>query len=235
MMMPTSDIYFDLGLINESRHWAHESYTIYKKQPRILKRLVQVNIINGKYNTAKKYIALLKESMANRIWALEYEKILNNELTIADFPILFDKQINLPTVDFFVDQDNYKSNLLSLLSQPQNYPMAFEYLMAYYLFNHQLGDLLNNIEGFRKYNYNALPKLVQEAITLYFIQAKQTNVNLAGYQIDNIHFNRFKGYYKIYSGYLKENEKAKINLDKEYADTYWYYMNFVSPITLKSN
>jgi len=235
MMMPTSDLYYDLGLINESRHWAHEAYTIYNKQPRILKRLTQVNIINEKYNTAKKYTTLLKKSMVNRSWALEYEKILTNELSIADFPDLFEKQNNLPTSDFFVEPSNQKANLLNLLNQPQKYPMAFEYLMAYYLFNHQIGDLHNNIQNFKKYNYSTLPKIVQQALTIYFVQTKQTSVNLSGYQIENIQLTQFKNYFKLHSSYLKGNEETKINLDNEYFDTYWYYVSFISPITLKNN
>jgi hypothetical protein len=235
MMMPTSDLYFDLGLINESRHWAHEAYTTFKKQPRILKRLTQVNIINEKYNTAKKYIALLKKSMVNRIWALEYEKILTNELSISDFPELYEKQINLPQIDFFVEQDNQKSNLLNLLNQPHNYPMAFEYLMAYYLFNHQLGELISHIPDFKKNNYSALPKLVQEALTLYLIQTNQTKLNLSGYQIDENQLTHFKGYYNYFSSYINCYGKAKIILDTEYANTSWYYVHFISPITLQKN
>ena len=64
-----SDILFDLGRINESEHMAYEALEFYGDRPRILKRLVYINVIKGEPEAARRFLALLERSLLHRRWA----------------------------------------------------------------------------------------------------------------------------------------------------------------------
>lgn len=231
ILMPTSDIYYDLGLINEARHWAHEAYTSFGNQPRILKRLVEVNIISQKYNTAKKYILLLKKSLTHRNWALEQEKLLFNETLISTHNEYSTKRNQLAQTDFFANSHVPAENLFNLTNQPGYHKMAFDYLILYYLLRHEIVYVINNTHQFKEYGYKTLPRLVQEGIVLLMAKTQNKTINLNGYQIDAGNFERFKDYSKLYALYKNNDKKAKEILDKKFGDSYWYYIHFYSPIT----
>lgn len=60
--MPTSDLFWDLGLMSESQHWAFEAQTLLPNSPRILKRLVMINLVNRKYHLAEKFLTVLDKN-----------------------------------------------------------------------------------------------------------------------------------------------------------------------------
>lgn len=226
-----SDIYYDLGFINEARHWAHEAFTIYGPQPRILKRLVQVNIINGKYNTAKKYITLLKKSILHKKWAIEQEKYLLNEELIRNNSEYRQKRDFSPKHDFFTHRTTPWENLAELLKSNGSNKMAFEYLIANYLLRHELIHVIKLVPEFRRHGYPELPKAVQECILLYMVKTQKQGMQLAGYQFNKHITNQLKEYSQLYMKYKNNDNSAKQMLDKNFADTYWYYIHFISPIT----
>ncbi len=71
-----SDLFFDLGLINESEHWACEAIAAKGDTAWNLQRLVLVNLMTGKRDIAAKYLAMLHRTMWHRNWAEEYQKYL---------------------------------------------------------------------------------------------------------------------------------------------------------------
>lgn len=233
ILIYASDIYYDLGFINEARHWAHEAFTIFGEQPRILKRLVQVNIINGKYNAAKKYILKLKKSVLHKEWATEQEHFLYNEDLINSNKEYKEKRVYSPTEDFFTRRLTPWENLTELLKKDSNNKMAFEYLVANYLLRHELIHVIKLVPEFKRLGYKELPKLVQECVLLYMVKTNKQSIQLSGYQFDSKTMNRIKEYSQLYMKYKKDDRKAKQQLDKKFADSYWYYIHFISPITNK--
>ena len=234
VLIPTSDIYYDMGMLNESRHWASEAYTSYGKQPRILRRLVQVNIVYQKYNTAKKYILLLKKTIVNKKWAEQQEEFLFNESKIAQNSEYNEKRNQFVSYDFFSNQHNPVQNLLLLLQQPGSHKMAFEYLISYYLLKHELTSIINSIPEFKKYGYKDLPKLVQESILLYIISSNKKSIMVTGYSLSKEIDKNFTEYKKILMTSKMNAIAAKATLDKQFSDTYWYYIQYKSPITKNS-
>jgi hypothetical protein len=231
MLVAASDIYFDMGLINESRHWIHEAFTSLGMQPRILKRMVEVNIINENYTTARKYIGLLKKSFVNRKWALNYERIIKNHSVITGFPDLEFKRQIMPQSDFFINRHAPIQNLLNFIDLQNANKMVLEYLVTYYLFEHDVIHVVKLIPNFRKNKYDELPKLVQETLILYMVKTQQKTIDIMGYKIAKNNFKRFNEYSKLYTFYKKNDRAAKAKLDARYADSYWYYIHFLSPIT----
>jgi hypothetical protein len=224
-----SDFYFDLGFMNESRHWAHEAFTRRGMQPKILKRLTLINISIEKYNTAQKYIDILKKSLNDKAWAIHYEKYLSNPSLLQKDIVLNSKKNATPKTDFFVSNVLAVDNLKNILNQGEN-KMAFEYLLAYHLLNHELIYVVNRISDFKNYGYTKLPRTIQEAIVLYIVKTHNNAIPMYNYTIEQDVINQFKDYSNLYSKFRKSDPQAKSELDKKYSQTLWYYIHFISPL-----
>lgn len=71
--MMTSDIYYELGMLNTARRFAfeaQESIPNSQKSGRLTKRLAEVAIIDGQYELARRYLHLLKQTFAYSKWKL---------------------------------------------------------------------------------------------------------------------------------------------------------------------
>jgi hypothetical protein len=227
VLIPVSDIYYDMGYLNESRHWANESLTRYGKQPRILKRLAQINIIYGNYNGAKKYITLLKKTYSHNKWALEQEQYLFNDEKVKQNPEYATLIKLLPKEDFFATKSAPQLNLVSL-NKYQNNKMVFEYLMAFTLLEHNVARLVKNIDEFRVFNFEKLPGNVEQALGIYMAMTHSKSIPMAGYAFSETFNQQFHDYSSTYLEFTKSEAGAKIKLDQKYRNTYWYYIHFVS-------
>jgi len=228
VLFPISDIYYDMGYLNESRHWANESLTRYGKQPRILKRLAQINIVYGNYIGAKKYIELLKKTYSHKKWALDQELYLFNDAKVlqnSEYAALI-KQ--LPNKDFFATKSAPQFNLVNLNSYHES-KMVFEYLMAFTLLEHNVARLVKNIDEFRVLNYEKLPGNVEQALGIYTAMTHVKSIPMAGYVFSDDFYQQFRDYSSTYLDFTKSVAGSKNKLDQKYQNTYWYYIHFVSP------
>ncbi len=225
--IPASDLYFDLGHINASQVMAYEGQTKFIYNPRILKRLTLTNIINGKYVIAKKFLDLLNKSILHKRWVKHYENYLFNESLIESDSLIQLKRIQKPEFDFFIANKNPNVDLIELLKENENNKMAFEYLMAYYLLECRLGNLIEHLNKFRELGYGKLPRHIEEALLLVAPIFQSKNIRIEQ-SINPQTIERFNRFNMIYA--QSENEvKAKEALEKEFHNTYWYYVRYINP------
>jgi len=86
----TGEIYFHLGLVNTAQRLAFEAMEAipnYNKSARVLKRLVETNMINGQYKVAEKYIRMLEKTIFYRPWAGRMRAMLGDEKAINAHPL----------------------------------------------------------------------------------------------------------------------------------------------------
>jgi hypothetical protein len=101
--------------------------------------------------------------------------------------------------------------------------MAFEYLMAWYMLNKNLGKLVQNLERLQDFGYRELPKHYEEAAVIY-IYVKGQLLNLNGYTLSPQKRRQFEDF----SGILRDDyggnkQAASEELSKKYRNTYFYY------------
>ena len=92
VLMFCSDLYFDMGHIKESLHWAYEAQTKSDQSPDVIKRIVINNIILGEYTVAEKFLNILSKSILHKRWATHYFSYLNNEDLIRQDIFLSEKR-----------------------------------------------------------------------------------------------------------------------------------------------
>lgn len=228
--MMRSEIYFNLGLINASQECAFESMETTPNlniSVRSIKRLAETNLINGNYEVAKKYIRLLKCTIFYRKWALDTEKFLYNDDIIDKHPFWGEKRTLMLKKDLFFKVQNMESTikmLYILLSEnPQN-RIAFEYLMAYYLINKDILNLINICPIIDKLNLSEIPISFQEAMILVIGLTPNNQLADISLYISEYTKTRMKAYTNIYTAYQNPQEFLR----KKFSGTYWYYFHFKS-------
>ncbi|MFA5818447.1 MAG: DUF6057 family protein [Bacteroidales bacterium] len=226
--MMRSEIFFQLGMINASQECAFESMETtpnLNKSVRSIKRLAETNLINGHYEVAKKYIKLLKNTTFYRKWAKDTEKYLYNEDMINKHPVWGEMRMRMIKKNYFFKVQNMESTLnmlyILLSENPQN-RIAFEYLMAYYLINKDLLNLMNCLPMMDKLNYSEIPISYQEAIMLVIGLTPKNQMSDIPLNVSEYTKTRMKTYTNIYTAYQNPQEFLR----KRFSGTYWYYFHF---------
>lgn len=224
----TSDIYFDLGHIKAAQVMAYEAQTHFGYNPRMLKRIIMTNIINEEYDIAKKFLDILNKSILHKKWVKHYRNYLFNESLIKSDSLIQSKLQFTPKFDFFISiGERADMDLIELLKENKNNKMAFEYLMAYYLLEFRLEDLLEYLGQFKELDYGKYPHHIEEAILVSRLAYPSIDFTI-DYSIDQQTVEQFDQFNSILSSFA-DKAQAKEALKKGFYNTYWYYSLYIKP------
>ncbi|MHC4310479.1 MAG: DUF6057 family protein [Planctomycetota bacterium] len=216
-----SDVFFDLGLINESEHWAYEAITANGDTAWNLQRLVLIYLMEEKREIAEKYLTMLQKTIWHKNWATEYKKYLadsNDFWANTKFRYL---KSTMPVSDFLVSPAEPELCLEELLGNTKN-KMAFEYFMAYCLLEGQIGSFIKHIHRLNYFDYPKIPRHFEEAILIYNQLTGGKGIALPGKKISEETIRKFNDFNAIKAKHKNNKEAARRELNK-YRDTYWYY------------
>jgi hypothetical protein len=216
-----SDLFFDLGLINESEHWAHEAIAARGDTAWNLQRLVQVNLLKQKRDIAKKYLVMLHKTMWHKTWAEEYQKYLSNDNDFWAHPRFRYLKSVMPETDFLVSPGEPELCLEELLKNTNN-KMAFEYFMAYCLLEGRISNFVKHLHLLNAFNYPKIPRHFEEALLIYNQLTGGKGITLPGKTISEQTIRKFEDFNKIMAKHNKDKKAAHSELTK-YRDTYWFY------------
>ncbi len=228
-----SDLYYDMGHIKGSLHWAYEAFTKYDNSPDIIKRIALSNLILGENKTAEKYTSLISGSVVHKKWAEKYMPIAEGKKPIENDAVLAGKRKLVPTDHFFSNTSYPISDLFNLITQNPENKMAFEYYIMNAMLIHDLANVVKQIKGFEKLQYKTLPRHVEEALLLFMTLNDQYRPDLGNYKISKETRQRFTGFSKIIMKHRGNSKAAQADLSNEFKNTYWYYIQYISPITTK--
>ncbi|MDZ7261587.1 MAG: DUF6057 family protein [candidate division KSB1 bacterium] len=228
--LETSDLFFELGHVNEAQHWAHEALSTRGETPWNLQRLALINILKGDHQAAQSFLDVLSKTLFHRAWAQHYRRYLTNDSLLAA-----DKQLQhirslMINSDFIASTDYPVADLVSLLKRNKQNKMAFEYMMAFYLLTHRLGNFVNNIGRLNDFNYPVIPRHYEEALLLYIMMTGRRDLNI---RISTDTMERFKDFNQILARHGEDEKAAREELWKTHGNSYWFYIRFINPITRK--
>jgi hypothetical protein len=220
-----SDIHFKTGNIAISQEMAFEAMVSSPGygNPRLLKRLIQTNLIYGAYPVAEKYMDILENTFFYRDWVKEYRKFLYNDEIVESDPFLANKRKCLVSENFIANSTAEGSGLSAIAFRNPKDKTAIEYFGCAIL-------LLKDMHAFKEfistyYGTEVLPILpasFQEAvITLYENQPEIWEY----YNIPQGMAGRFNEYKKQVLAHRNNSGAANL-LRRSYGDTYWFYFMF---------
>ena len=223
--LPNSDIYFDLGNIDESQRFAFESETLMKNSPRVLKRLVLNCFIMNKPEAAKTYLNILASNPMEKKWVKKYRAYISNPELVNSDPLILQKRKDMNKTEGMLGTPPLK--LLSQLEKNPANKAAFEYLIAIDLMEHDAASLTEDFKYISNFKYDKLPAGLEEAIILFRTQGK-SNELFNRIRISESTTERFREFAKLTSAAKGDREKAK-KATQAFKSTYWYYVLFLSP------
>jgi len=225
--MPTSDLYYDLGFMNESQHWAFEAETLLPASPRILKRLVMINLVNRKYNLAAEFLNVLDKNMLCHDWVSKYEKYVSDttlggkDNEIAEKRRFTPKKeiVNMGTTD----------GLKILIDRNKANRMAYDYLLTIELLDSHFSEFIDNLQYYKQYYPKSLPKSWEEALTVYIMKTKAFPAFVTEETVSIKCRQRIADFNKVVKGFKNNLPEAKSTLLRDFGNTYWYYMVYLNP------
>ena len=222
-----SDVYFSMGQIAMAQKMAFEANESISLSggPRMLKKLVQTNLIYGAYQVAEKYLDLLEQTKYYRKWAHEHRHFLWNDEAIAHDSLLSIKRKCVPGTDLLSEVQGLNNDLEIIARQNPAHIASIQYAGACYL-------LIKEILFFEKFiarNYRTevlpfLPESWQEAIV---ILSEQDPSYLEKYDISESVIQRYNAFKR--QVLTNRNNSASLPglLKKGFGNTYWYYYMFI--------
>lgn len=220
-----SDIYFTMGATASSQEMAFEGYVSAMEDgnPRMLKRLVQTNLIYGTYPVAEKYISILEKTYAYRDWAQSQCKYLYNDEVVESDPILGTRRRMLPDRNSLAMIKGLAGDLALFLEKGPANSAALQYLGAMYL-------LAKDLEGFKAlvekyYGTEFLPVLpvhFQEAV---IVMSEKEPDYWKRFNVSETIVARFTDYKKQVLANRNNSAIAGL-LNRSYGNTYWFYFMF---------
>ena len=220
-----SDIYFTMGATASSQEMAFEGYVSAMEDgnPRMLKRLVQTNLIYGTYPVAEKYISILDKTYAYRDWAQSQRKYLYNDEVVESDPILGTRRRMLPDRNSLAMIKGLAGDLALFLEKGPANSAALQYLGAMYL-------LAKDLEGFKAlvekyYGTEFLPVLpvhFQEAV---IVMSEKEPDYWKRFNVSETIVARFTDYKKQVLANRNNSAIAGL-LNRSYGNTYWFYFMF---------
>jgi hypothetical protein len=214
----TGEIYFHLGLVNTAQRFAFEAMEAipnYNKSARVVKRLVETNLINGQYKVAEKYLKMLEKTIFYRPFAQRVMAMLGDEKAINAHPLYGTlRQYQLKEDFLFSDRELDKICGQLFMHNHQN-QMAAQYLLMAPLLDRDIPRFMQYVQYVQsQIQYN--PRSCQEAIAFAFMQQRQQPPQGL---LSPMMLQRMNEFTRIYSSGGRDAASLA-----QFRNTVWYYL-----------
>jgi hypothetical protein len=96
-----------------------------------------------------------------------------------------------------------------------------------------LAKVVVNLKYLEILGYEKIPVHIEEALMMFLTLNKDYKVDLGKYQISKTVQDNFFAYSKLLMKYRQNRKEGQPEMYRNFGNTYWYYIHFVSPITTK--
>jgi hypothetical protein len=219
----SNEVYFLVGDMNLAQHSAMlgNTFSTHNRSSRMLKRLSEINLVNGDTAAADKYLRILAQTRFHREWAVTR---LDHGPTTTHLKLIDEKQKLVPYSDTLRKANDFCSSLSFLVNQNPKNSVALEYLLCYHLLNKDLDSFVHIYNLYAKNRQQHIPNVYQEALLIYFLRCRTSTQVIAGYELD-------PQIIKSFIEYTKRFDQSNGNmqaLQHLYSKTYWYYYHFAT-------
>ncbi len=220
-VLSSNELFFLIGDMNFAQHSAMLGNTFSPEQrsSRMIRRLAEINLINGDKPAAEKYLRLLEQTLFHRQWA---KKLFCTPKQFSELET--EKQTCINSPDTLLQANDYLTSLHFLVEQnPDNMP-ALDYLLCYYLLQKNLESFKKTYDRYALASNRPIPTVYSQAILIQLFREQASPDQLKKYKIPQQEISRFALYTKQY-GQTGGNMDI---LKKNFGKTYWFYYHFAT-------
>lgn len=216
-----SQTLFELGLVNDAEHSAHEALEMQGARPDLLRLLARINRLKDRPQAAQVFLNVLSRipfqgERANEAWPT-----LHSPMPAAEGAYLAGMRSRGLTNDVLHEELPVKRLLKALLTSNPTNQMAFEYLMAYDLMELDLKKAGEHLKLLDNFNYARIPRSYEEALLLYQ-QVARVRVELKGRTIRPETVERYRQFKEAALELVGRGE-GQAALAANFGDTYWFF------------
>ncbi len=198
-----------LGMISTSNH----------RSSRMIKRMAEINLINGDEEAALKYLRMLQKTWKHQQWA---NQRIPGQQTPAVQKWLEHKRQYIPKADTLRASADARLSLRHLLKSNPDNQLAYHYLLCYELLNKDIHSFVKDYVPEK-----GLPcRLYHEAILIHLIRQNGTltEEDFKTYRFTPEVLQDFQEYTHIY----EQNKGNGAALQAKFGKTYWFYYHFAT-------
>jgi hypothetical protein len=179
-------------------------------------------MVKAHTDTARIYLNKLNNTLFHADWAEHYLGLLQTDPNLSSDAYI--QQLRTVTLkkDYSTLSIPPQALLTFLLEENSRNKMAFEYLMAWYMLNKHLGNLVENIERLKDLGYQQIPTHYEEA-SLVYVASTGKRIRISGYKASDTLRQRIDDFSQILRKYGANKQAAFTELAGKYRDTYFFY------------
>jgi hypothetical protein len=217
-----SEVYFAMNEIAPAQKMAFEANVSATGEgnPRMLKRLVQTNLIYGAYPVAEKYLDLLEQTFAYRSWAQAHRRFLADDEAVSADPLLGGKRRALTSSRALALTEGLEVELQRIAEANPSDTSPIHYAGAFYLLSKDVERFRALVE--RYFGTPVLPVLpvaFQEAV---IILSEKDPAYWRRFRISEAVVRRFADFRQQA---LSSARNASL-MQPAFGDSYWFYFLF---------
>lgn len=194
--LAAAEAYWQIGLVNTAQRYCFEvmeAIPDYQKSGRLIKRLVQTNIVNGEYGVARKYCQMLQQTLFYRSWAEKELARLNlkadeREKAINSDPVYGRLRQSRLDNDFLFSDKEIDKMMGQLFMKNSKNALAMQYLIAFPLLDKDPQRFTAYMTVVRQ-KCQYMPQAAREAASIIMVQqgkaAPQTMIQGSYYRYLN--------------------------------------------------
>lgn len=219
----TAEIFFRLGMVNDAERYmfeAQEAIPNYRKSARLIRRIIECDIINGNYKVAAKLLRRLQKTLFYSNWANQTMALLGNEKAINRHPIYGKLRKYREKKQDFLFSDREMDQMLGLLFLNDNHnKMAYEYLMCYELLQRDMEKFMQYYPLGRFVGYDHIPRTFQEILIGNWMKT-HSNPRTIPYSVDAQNVNNTLNFIQLYMQNPKDPQLGQ----QPYVSNAWHYV-----------
>jgi hypothetical protein len=220
-----SDVYLELGRVNDSQRWANEALAVEGQTPRVLERLALTYVLNENVDVARTFLRALEHVPFHAARARQYLAALERDPGMRSDPLVARIRPLMLRKDHPGTWSPEPLLLQCLEANPSN-RMAFEYLLAHYLLATDTQGFASLAPRLREF-YPELPTHVQEALLGYRNLHGSFPPGVDETAIDRAVEARFRRFLEIWAPHQNgQAAEAWTALAPEFGATYWFFYLF---------
>ena len=219
----SNEVFFLIGDMNMAQHSAMlgNTFSPYQRSSRMIRRLAEINMINGDSAAATKYLRILSKTLFHCQWAETRLKMIQTS-ELSNF--LTHKLSLIPNADMLRKSNDYLLSIQFLVEQRPENTIALDYLLCSLLLNKDLKRFRENYDHYYLKLNRSVPKVYAEALLVQLFASGASEQEVMAYSIDPKIVKRFAEYTRTF-----DQTSGDINtLNKQFATTYWFYYHFAT-------
>ena len=215
------ELLFSLGAVNTAEHAAYEVLEYSGARPHTLRLLAKIYLVKNQPQTARVFLNALKKDVIHRQWAQEYLARIDEDPTMSS-----DEELNrirslMPTENM-ISSGEPEATLVELLKRNRRNKMAYEYLMAFYLYTGQTMRVASTVRRMKEdFGYDRIPRHFAEAI---LIANWGRSVPLFGLEIDPEIRKSYEEVNMIIKSNRGNQKKAAEEVSMRFPNSYYRYV-----------